>query len=97
MELLPVDDHHLGVIAHQRIVGPADGDALVQHPLLELPQSFLAAGIRVRDEGANRHAARHGGLDGPFHVFQVEAENDEVERFLRSLMASTVGLMPSAG
>ena len=85
MQFFAVDDHQLGVVADQLVIGAADHDALVEHAQLELAQPLLAAGVGVRDERADRDAAFDRGFDGLLDRLQVEAENDEVERFLRAL------------
>jgi hypothetical protein len=38
--------------------------------------------MRVRDERAHVHAACDGVLGGRFDLFEIEPENDEVERLL---------------
>jgi hypothetical protein len=85
MERLAIDDHHLAVITDELGARSSDGDARLEHPELQIPQSLLASRVGMRDERADGDAAPDGGLEGLFERLQIEPKDDDVDGLLRLL------------
>ena len=83
VELRPIHDHDLVVVAAEIVVGAAHARAGLEQTELELPQPLVAPAIRVGDEGADGHASRDRGLKGLRHIAPVEPEDADVEAGLR--------------
>jgi hypothetical protein len=94
VQFLAVDDQEFAVIARQVVGGPAHGDTGVEHPQLELPQAFLAARVRMRDQGPHLDAPLDGRLNRPLQGLHIEPEDDDVERALCLLDGAKDGLEP---
>ena len=85
MERLAIHDEQLAVVPHQIVGCPAHHDAGIEHPRFEDPQALLTARVGVRNQRPNRDSTLHRRVDGLFERPQIEAEDDEVDRLLRSL------------
>ena len=83
------------MIAGQVVRGARDRDPGVQHAQLELPQPLVAAGVRMRDQGAHGDASFHGSFESLFDGFEVEPENHDVDGLACALDGGKDGLVPS--
>src|SRR4026208_1393706 len=78
-----VDDHELAVVARQIVGGAGDADAGAQQTHLELSKRLLASAVGMGDQRPYRRAAVARRGEGLLQIGEVEAENGDVDGFLR--------------
>ena len=73
-----VDDHVLAVVADELVAGARDGDARLEHALLEFSQPALTAAIGMGHQHANADAALNGGAERLLDLLAIDSEDREV-------------------
>src|SRR5262249_1411942 len=84
VQRVAVGDHHLRVVADELIGSAADDDAAFEHAQLDLAQAFLSTGVRVGNQRAYFDSTLHRRLDRLLDLFDVEGEDEDVDRFFRA-------------
>ena len=79
VELAPVDNHHLPVIAGQIVSRASYRDSLRQQPHLQLPQILFTTAIRISDEGMNEDPSVDRVDQGLFNLAPVESKDENFD------------------
>jgi hypothetical protein len=80
-----VNHHHLAVIPRQIVRCPRDRDPGIEQPQFKFSEELFSSAVGVGDERADDHAACDRGFERLFELQAIEAEDHDVDRFLRVL------------